>query len=45
MKSKLVWVMLIVSIILGAFETYYVFGATKTELNNQSSELDNKEHW
>lgn len=42
MKSKLVWVMLIVSIILGAFETYYVFGATKTELNNQSSELDNK---
>ncbi|MBR2290251.1 MAG: peptidoglycan DD-metalloendopeptidase family protein [Clostridia bacterium] len=42
MKSKMIAVMLIVSLLFGAFGTYYSFAASKTELNNQSSALDSK---
>ena len=41
-KSKFIVILLIVSIILGTFETYYVFATSKKELNNQSSNLDDK---
>lgn len=42
MKNKFIAILLIVSLLLGTFETYYVFATTKTELNNQSSDLDSK---
>lgn len=42
MKSKFIAVLLIMAVLFGSFETYFVFAATKSELNNQSNELDNK---
>ena len=42
MKSKIMVGLMIISIILVNFETYYVFGATKKDLNNQSNQLDSK---
>lgn len=42
MKNKFIVILLIVTILLGTFETYYVFATTKKELNNQNSALDDK---
>jgi len=41
MKSKLICVILIITIVMSAFELY-VFATSKSELNNQSSQLDNQ---
>ena len=42
MKTKLLAFLLTFIILFGIFGTYYSFGATKKELNNQSSNLDSK---
>ncbi|MBR1539956.1 MAG: peptidoglycan DD-metalloendopeptidase family protein [Clostridia bacterium] len=42
MKSRFIAILLIVTILLGSWGTYYTLAATKSELNTQSSELDTK---
>ena len=39
MKSKFTAILLIITILLGSFETYYTFAATKSELNIFVEEL------
>ena len=42
MKIKVLALGLIFVMLFGIFSTYYTFGATKKELQNQSSDLDSK---